>query len=148
MKTLKFLILGTISLFLFNCSNDDDGAREVTPPTIHEQIAYKWYLSKVETVGDVVHLLLTDCDKRTYYEFFSNGEANIEFFETQPDGSCESTFFVNGTYEILEIDGDTGVLISTEGGESEGSIIVSVSETELVLEQQGFGTRHLTFVKE
>lgn len=53
---------------------------------------------------------------------------------------------INGTYEILQIDGENSVKIITDS-ENEISKNISLTETELKLEQMGFGVRHLIFIR-
>ncbi|MBP92724.1 MAG: hypothetical protein CMC55_01255 [Flavobacteriaceae bacterium] len=146
MKTLKLLTLGIFVLSIFNCSKDDDNdAVAVQPePTILEKISYRWNIVTVEDPSSGIQIPLNTCEKRTYYQFSLTGEAIVELFNEDDDNNCISNGVVNGTYELIQVDGENEVLITSDSGD-ETSKIISITETELILEQQGFGIRHLIF---
>ncbi|OBX24312.1 MULTISPECIES: lipocalin-like domain-containing protein [Bizionia] len=148
MKHLKIIILTISFLTVFNCSKDDDNDAVAIPPelTIHEKISHRWNIVTVEDPETGVQIPLTTCIKRTYYQFSLNGEAQVEFFNEGDDDNCISDGVLNGTYELLQVDGKNGVKIITDSG-TETSTIISLTSTELILEQIGFGIRHLIFTR-
>lgn len=147
MKTLKLITLGLfLSLSFFSCSNDDDNERDSTPTT-QELLAHKWYFSKQLSVGSGDLFIANICDKNTYYEFLITGEFYAEFFQTESDASCVSGGINSATYEIGEFEGEDAFTITFEDGSTERTLIISISETELVIEQRGFGIRQTTFTK-
>ncbi|WP_048330864.1 lipocalin-like domain-containing protein [Bizionia psychrotolerans] len=146
MKHFKILILAISFLTVFNCSKDDDSVAFIPERSIQEKIAYRWNIVAVEDPNSGIQLPLTTCVKRTYYQFSLNGEAQVEFFNEDDDDNCISDGVLNGTYILLQVDGENGVKIITDSGD-ETSKIISITETELILEQQGFGIRHLIFTR-
>ncbi|WP_417196717.1 lipocalin family protein [Bizionia sp.] len=148
MNHIKIIALVISILTVFNCSKNDDNDSVAIPPelTIQEKIAYRWNLYTVEDPESGIQMPLTTCEKRTFYQFSLNGEAQVELFNEDDLDNCISDGLINGTYQIIERDGDYGVIITVDSGE-ETSKIISLTDTELILEQQGFGIRHLIFTR-
>lgn len=148
MKHLKIIVLAISFLTVFNCSKDDDNDAVALQPelTIHEKISHRWNIIAVEDPTSGIQIPLNTCEKRTYYQFSLSGEAQLEIFQEDDDNNCISDGVLNGTYEILQVDGENGVKIITDSG-NEISKIISLTETELILEQMGFGVRHLIFIR-
>lgn len=146
MKTLKLITLSLLlSITFFSCNSDDDNPS--IEPTTKERLAHKWFLLKVLNVETGEETIADSCEQNSYYEFSITGDFSLGFFALNT-GTCELNSSESGTYEMMEHEGDEGFLITLPDGSTEGSKIVSISETELVLEQTGFGTRHITFIKE
>ena len=146
MKHLKIFILTISLLTVFNCSSDDDASADSPEPTIQEKLSHRWNLLTVEDAITGEQVVLSICEKRTYYQFSLNNEAQLELFNTDDDDNCISGGLINGTYEILQVDGENGVNIITDTG-NEIYKIISVTETELIFEQIGFGVRHFIFIR-
>ncbi len=146
MKHLKIIILVISCLAVFSCSKDDDGVAFIPEQSIQEKIAYRWYIVTVEDPTTGTQTPLNTCEKRTYYQFSLTGEVVVELFSEDDDNNCISNGIVNGTYELIQVDGENGVTITGDSG-NETSKIISITETELILEQQGFGIRHLIFTR-
>jgi hypothetical protein len=120
MQTAKSVLLIMFIALFVGCSNDDNGKSNLQLLT-----SGKWY-NESKSPGTY-----TDCEKKGYIQFMTNGDVVIESFE---DGiTCASLGAVMATY-ILTNDVNLEVTLGTE---MESAVIQSISETELTLSSNG-----------
>ena len=120
MRTFKLFSIIVLAMLALNCSSDDDNSSQAT---VAELLASgRWY-QESRTPGSY-----TDCEKRSYIQFNSNGSFMLESFEDDGD-DCVSLDVMTATYTLTN---DVSILITFDGGVLSAEI-VSISEDLLTV---------------
>jgi len=129
-QKFKVLMLLLVSATLLSsCSSDDDA------PSRMDLLAHKWYFAVQEdlsTTPSIVTIANT-CQQNSYYNFLSDGNLYIEFFQFSED-NCISVVEMSFTYELIG-DGDQLLLRNNNSPESQIFNIEALTSTEMVFSQ-------------
>ena len=118
MNTQKLWMLLFMSLAILGCSSDDDGNNQQSTEDL--LTSGKWYFESI-TPGSY-----TDCEKKGYIQFMSNGTAIINSFEDF-DGPCESLGAITVSYTLT----NNVNLTLTFAGETQNAVIEAISSNSL-----------------
>lgn len=143
MKTSKItsiIFILFIGFAFISCSSDDDAPKDDPKQDL---LVGKWFFESSEN-GEP----LTDCQKTSYLEFYSNGTAYALLSVDNSAGVCTPLMDTKYKYELVS---DKKIKFTVINDDSEGSVfnteIVSVSTTKLVLNDFAFMPGKVNFKK-
>ncbi|MBC9796651.1 lipocalin family protein [Sinomicrobium weinanense] len=122
MKAPKPIIFLLTFALLLSCGSDN--GPEKAMPASEELIVGHWTLN--EYIDNGTPKPLTDCNKKSFFEFKADGSIHAIFYEGSP---CTFDSESTGEYSLP----DDTTLFVTSGGNSANHTIVSLTETDLKL---------------
>lgn len=151
MKTSKFMfktiLVLTLGLFLFtSCSSDDDNGSDAANNDVENLLIGKWYLSPPNSDPDA-----SECEQTSYVQFYEN-ETAFGILYTLANGDCIPLMNTNYNYELINENTIHFVVLDNQGEEEPDNFfnaeIISINETEMVLDNFAFFPEPMIFIKE